>query len=311
MHDIPVGSIGVLQIQYFIKTVEFNSFTKAANHLHVTQSTISKTVASLENILGLQLFVRSKQSLRLTPAGQHLYESWCKIVQQLEISIEEAHNIQWGYTNSLAIGGLDSHRPDLSILPIVKSYQEEYPTMHIRLETRSAAELKMLLLNGELDCIFTVLYDVQDNEDAKAYSYEMMLECPLEVCMLNTNPLAQKETLTVGDLKASSFISISPLYLPSYTTMLKALCRPFGFSPNISCHTPGANSLPMNLITDNDIFICDRLFRDYNTDYLNYKPLENTRSGMVVCWRKEENRAEVLRFVEEALLFRRDDSNQE
>lgn len=310
MHDIPIGSIGLMQIQYFIKTVEFNSFTKAANHLHVTQSAISKTVASLEGVLGLQLFIRGGQGLRLTPAGKHLYESWVEIIRALENSIEQAHILQQGYANNLVIGGLDSHRPDLFIHPIVRAYQKSCPNVRVRLETMMANELKLQLINGELDCIFTVLYDVQDS-DTKPYSYEFMRECPLEACMLNTNPLARKETLSVSDLRASNFIVISPLCLPSYTAMLKKLCRPYGFSPNISSYTPTANALPVNLISDNDIFVCDRFFRDYNTDYLTYVPLEDTTSGLVVCWRKDEARPQVVRFIEEALHSRQGDSIQE
>lgn len=309
MHNIDIRNISLGQIQYFIKVVEFNSFTKAASHVHLTQSAISKNIAALETMLGLQLFIRDKQNIRLTPAGKYLYEKWSEIAKQLELSVEDAHVIQRGYSRNIAIGGLDSHRPDTFILPMVKAFQGKHPDIRIRLENSAAQDIKRMLINGELDVIFTVRYDVDDLE-SEQYCYRLLGECPLEVCMLSTNPLAEKEILTIADLSASNFIAISPLRIPSYTQMLKDLCKPYGFRPNFTCYAPNANALTLNLITDNDIFICDKFFRDYKMDYLCCRPLENTKSGFAICWRKEENRREVRLFIEEALLFLNDKSFQ-
>jgi len=297
MYDIPLSNISLAQIQHFIKTVEFNSFTKAARHLHVTQSAISKTVATLENTLKIQLFIRNTQKLQLTPAGRQLYEKWHIIIKQLEDSVEQAHEIQKGYSYSLNFGVLDSQRPDAVVFPVVKVFQEKYPDVKIRLATNSATELEKLLLAGELDCIFTVLYNVAGNE-AKPYEYKVVKECPLEVCMLRSNPLAEKEMLKVNDLKSYNFICVSPLNLPRYFEMIKELCEPSGFKPHISCYTEEANTLPLNLITNTDIFICDQYFRDYHTRCFSFKPLENTKSGIALCWNKDENRRQVKQFIE-------------
>lgn len=309
MHNIDVNGISLGQTQYFIKVVEYNSFTKAANHVHLTQSTISKNIASIETMLDLQLFIRDKQNIRLTPAGKYLYEKWSEIAGMLETSVEEAHVIQRGYSRNITIGGLDSHRPDSFLLPTVEAFQKKHPDIRIRLENSTAQGIKRMLINGELDVMFTVWYDVDDLEMTQ-YDYRLLGECPLEVCMLNTNPLARKEKLTIADLRGSDFIAISPLQTPSYTQMLENLCEPYGFTPDVSCYATNANALTLNLITDNYIFICDRFFRDYETNYLCCRPLENTKSGFAICWRKDENKREIILFIEEALKFLEDCSKE-
>ena len=57
-------------MQCFETAARHLSFTKAAQELHMTQSAVSKQVAQLEDLLQLQLFERSSQSLYLTPVGK-------------------------------------------------------------------------------------------------------------------------------------------------------------------------------------------------------------------------------------------------
>ena len=157
-----------------------------------------------------------------------------------------------------------------------------------------------MLVDGELDVIFTVLYDTYYFENNQFCS-KTLYEVSLEACMLKTNPLSEKDSVKISDLSTSDFIAISPLQLPSYTEMLKILCEPHGFSPNFSCYTSNANALPLNLISSNDIFICDKFYRDYGNDHLCFKPIADTLSGMVMCWRKNNPKNELGLFVEEIL----------
>ncbi|MCT1796444.1 LysR family transcriptional regulator [Helcococcus kunzii] len=61
------------QFEYFIKVVELNSFTKAAEEMYISQSAISQQIKLLEEQLGAQLLDRKNRSFTLTPAGQYLY----------------------------------------------------------------------------------------------------------------------------------------------------------------------------------------------------------------------------------------------
>ena len=61
-------------LRYFIETVRHNSFTLAAEALHVTQSTVSKMVRQLEDEVGQPLLIRDGRQLRLTDVGRVVFE---------------------------------------------------------------------------------------------------------------------------------------------------------------------------------------------------------------------------------------------
>ena len=66
--------MNLLQIHYFLAAADCLSFTQAADLLYITQPALSRQITAIEKELNLQLFVRTIRAVRLTPAGQALYE---------------------------------------------------------------------------------------------------------------------------------------------------------------------------------------------------------------------------------------------
>lgn len=293
--------ISTLQMHYFLEVADSGSFTNAAKQLYTTQSTLSKTIFALEQALGITLFVRSHKRLTLTEAGQHLYEKWSSILTDIDSSIEECRILQGGYTNMLSIGVLESHNPEIFALPHIRTFTEKNPKINLSVQSYLTHEIRQKILSGRLDLAYTVLYDVEQLK-VDEIDFVILNKCPHNVAMLNTNPLAEKEYLEVSDLKNSNFVSISPLYTPSYNGMIDDLCKTAGFKPNYVRYTNSATSQPYNLIADNDIFICDRNYRWYQQPCfpeIKFLPLIHTQSGMVAVWRKNNTKPELLRFIEQ------------
>ncbi|MGY4649625.1 hypothetical protein ACVWWN_003421 [Mycobacterium sp. URHB0021] len=59
------------QLEYFIAVAGEMNFSRAAQRAHVVQSALSTSVAKLEKELGVDLFDRSRQQIRITPAREH------------------------------------------------------------------------------------------------------------------------------------------------------------------------------------------------------------------------------------------------
>jgi len=76
-------------IAAFVQVVESGSFALAAEQLHLTRSAISKSVARLEERLGVRLFQRTTRSLRLTDDGQSYYERCVRALTELEQAEDE------------------------------------------------------------------------------------------------------------------------------------------------------------------------------------------------------------------------------
>lgn len=62
------------QVRYFLSAVEMGNFTIAAANNNISQSSFSKKIMALEDELGVNLFIRGKRSLTLSPAGQFFFE---------------------------------------------------------------------------------------------------------------------------------------------------------------------------------------------------------------------------------------------
>lgn len=291
--------INTLQMHYFIEVAENGSFTNAARQLYTTQSTLSKTIQTLERALGITLFVRSHKRLILTDAGKHLYEKWKGLLMDIDHSIEECRILQGGYANMLSIGVLDSHNPEVFALSDIRTFSKDHPQTTISVQSCPVQEIRERILSGNLDLAYTVLYDVEQLK-IDELNYIVINECPHNVAMLSSNPLSKKEYLEISDLRESQFVSISPLFTPSYNGMIEDLCSSAGFQPQFIRYTNSATSLPFNLVSDNDIFICDRNFRGFqqpSSSILQFRPLIHTKSGIAATWRKENQKPELKAFL--------------
>lgn len=115
-------------VRYFVKVVQFGSFSKAADHLLLPKSTLSKAVSRLEKETGTVLLVRTTRSLKLTAVGQAFFESCLEPLQKLE----EAHRSLHGH-DSIVSGLIRLTAPeDLGteiIAPLIADLMKDHPTL--------------------------------------------------------------------------------------------------------------------------------------------------------------------------------------
>lgn len=88
----------------FLEIVHTGSFLKAADRLHVTQTTVSARIRTLEEELGRQLFVRNRNGASLTPAGRE-FERFAQSMVQIWERARQQLTIPPGRTSVVALGG--------------------------------------------------------------------------------------------------------------------------------------------------------------------------------------------------------------
>lgn len=129
------------QLLVFVTVVDTGSLSRAARHLHRTQSAISKTIASLENQLDIKLFERSAQGAALTEAGAALVLSAKDVLAGRDLFAAEAVRVQGAEHRilSLALDALFPVAPLLDGLAQVERSHGEFPIiMHTEALTRLA-----------------------------------------------------------------------------------------------------------------------------------------------------------------------------
>lgn len=141
----------------FLTVVAAGNFIGAADRLHVTQSTVSARIRTLEEQLGCTLFVRNKAGAALTAAGRHFQKHAFTLVRTVEQARHDV-GIPRGFGAALTVGGRFGLWEQL-LLHWLAVMQEIAPDVSLRAEIGFEAELMQGLVEGRLD--IAVMYTPQ------------------------------------------------------------------------------------------------------------------------------------------------------
>ena len=137
----------------FIKTVEYGSFTRAAEILSYTQSGISRMIADLEKEWRVSLLERSRSGVRLTSDGMALLpyaRRVCEEYGNLQTQVDELNGLRSGLIRIGTFSSVATHW-----LPnIIKAFQKDYPNIGYELLLGDYTEIESWILEGRVDCGF-------------------------------------------------------------------------------------------------------------------------------------------------------------
>lgn len=189
----------------FYETARFRSFTTAAQHLYISQSAISQCMQQLENDLGVQLFIRTRQGVSLTNEGKLLF----KKVENAILSIEQGEN-QLDRLRHLESGELTIAAGDTItthfLLKYLEDYHDLYPNIRIEMANSYSSRMLSLVKEGKADLAFVnmPLHDDEliiepcleindvfvcgpNFEQKESYSWEEILDFPLILLEKNSS----------------------------------------------------------------------------------------------------------------------------
>ncbi|MBE6898878.1 MAG: LysR family transcriptional regulator [Ruminococcaceae bacterium] len=137
----------------FVKTVEYGSFTKAAEVLSYSQSGISRMIKDLETEWNIPLLERSRSGVRLTSDGLKLLphaKRVCEEYQKLQMEVDDLHGVQSGIIRIGTFSSVATHW-----LPnIIKAFQKDYPNIDYELLLGDYTEIEEWIAEGRVDCGF-------------------------------------------------------------------------------------------------------------------------------------------------------------
>jgi DNA-binding transcriptional LysR family regulator len=144
-----VGSMDTELARTFLTVVAAGNFVGAAERLHVTQSTISARIHTLESSLGCRLFVRNKGGTTLTAEGRHFQKYASTLVRTVEQARHEI-GVAKGFRGALTIGGRFGFWEQFLNRWLAVLLQKA-PDISVRAEIGLEAEIMQGLVEGRLD----------------------------------------------------------------------------------------------------------------------------------------------------------------
>lgn len=190
----------IRNLKTFLQIVETGSFTKAAEVLGYTQSTVSFQIKQLEDELECQLFERVGRSVTLTDMGKKLTKHALSISHELS-DISQSFKMYSEPEGQVRIFSSDSICEKMMLLNYSNFYMT-YPKIKLVFSTGNTDDMLQILSRNEADVVFTL--------DTHIYREEFVIakESPVELHFVTStaSPLASQKNLKIEDLLEYPFL---------------------------------------------------------------------------------------------------------
>lgn len=189
-------------LNYFLSIAREESFTKAASMLHVTQPTLSRQIADLEQELGVKLFVRSNHNIILTEEGMILKRRAQEILSLAEKTKLDFMQKEEALSGTISIGS-GEFRSTEYLAKLIAAFREKYPDVKYEIYSGNALNIRDYIERGFLDIGL-----MSEPIDMRKYNFVTMpVKEQWGVFVPQGSPLFEKEIVTAEDLIGIPVIS--------------------------------------------------------------------------------------------------------
>jgi len=217
-------------LRYFVTVAEELNITHAAKKLNMSQPPLSSQLKSLEDELGVVLFIRGKRHLELTEAGTLLYRRAVQLLDLAEKTRNEVADMESGISGTISVGMVEGRGPFLAAR-FIAGFREEFPLVKFVMWNGSSDDVLDRLANGLVDvAVIAAPFDSERLESLPIGSEPWVAIIPV------SNPLAEDDRKTIPLEKLKN----QPLVVPSRRSRIRAIRDWFAeieAEPDIVCET--------------------------------------------------------------------------
>ena len=204
-------------LQAFLAVAETQSFSRAAEQLHLTQPAVSKRIATLEDLLGTRLFDRIGRRIALTEAGNVLLPKAQRILFTVEDSRRALANLSGQVGGKLTLA--TSHHIGLHRLPpLLKQYTQHHPEVALDLHFVDSELAYQGVLDGTLEMAIVPLapHPVEQLHVVELWRDRLCVVCTSD------HPLAQRSRVNGKPLSLDELCEVNCV-LPGAKTFTRTL----------------------------------------------------------------------------------------
>ena len=269
-------------LKYFLTVAREESISRAAEVLHLTQPTLSRQLAQLEEETGVQLFKRGARKITLTNEGMLLRRRAEEIVDLVERTAAELPLQQKELEGTVTLGSGEISGIDM-LAQLCGSFRKQHPKVMFDLYSATADVVKERMERGLIDV--GLLLEPIDKEKFEYVRLETKEK--FVVLMRPDDPLAEKEFLTKEDL------AHLPLILPRRLNVQSELANWFGeslHSMNVAFTGDLTwNKLPIVHQGHGYAIVVQGVSDSWNPEYVVAKPLyPELTAGAVLAWKRDQ-----------------------
>jgi LysR family transcriptional regulator, nitrogen assimilation regulatory protein len=219
-------------LKYFVQIAETGNFSRAAEALRIAQPSLSQQIKSLEQELGVPLFVRHARGVTATEQGQQLYEHARRILQEIDDAKGILRSQTSDPTGRVSLGLPTSACRGLS-LPLFQVMAKRLPNVTLHIVEAMTGYLDEWIQTGRLDV--ALLYD------HKAFEHVAWTEMITEDLMLFVpakSPVARRRSVSFRK------IFDAPVVLPGRPNVLRTVIEQLAVRHEVEMNVRDCDSLP-------------------------------------------------------------------
>lgn len=227
--------------EYFVAIVEAGSLTKAAEHLYVSQPSLSQYLKRLEASLGVELFDRSTSPLRLTYTGERYYQYVLQMMKLDENVRREFQDIKNQTSGRLRLG-VALWRGACLLPDVFPTFHQQYPDIHIELTEGRSVQLEAALMNDKIDL---AVMNLPRTLDYSKLVSEIVCEERLLIAAPTQHPYVQG---LLADCQTLGGYPVAPLELVNHIPLI--LTKPGQNSTNQVKRVLGKNHMEPDILLE-------------------------------------------------------------
>ncbi|MFN3243746.1 MAG: LysR family transcriptional regulator [Planctomycetota bacterium] len=218
------------QLRYFVAAAETGSMSRAAEREHVSQPALSRQVAQLEKRLGVQLFDRVKQRIRLSEAGRYFLPRARQLLCDAQTSEQQLRERFGGSRRTLRVGFVGPFLDDL-VAPTVRELRREQRGLKVALfDLPPRAQLERLAAR-ELDA--AILGNLEA-EHRQSFQVRALSRHRFALALPESHPLANTRSVELAAMRDEPFVSLDDAWFPGRRRFLLDTCAQAGFEPEVA-----------------------------------------------------------------------------
>lgn len=266
-------------LNYFLAVAREENFTRAAQMLHVTQPTLSRQIAQLEDELGVELFTRSNHNIILTEDGMILKRRAQEMLVLAEKTKQDLLHKAEDLSGKIAIGSGEFQATGF-LAQMISAFSEKHPLIQYELYSGNANNIHDYIERGLLD-----LGLMTEPIDIRKYDF---VSVPTKECwgawVRKDSDLAQKEWVQPEDLAGQRIITTAEEITKS------SVGKWLGdYQPQVKIVATGNLLYNEAMLAENNVGVVLGIKLNYTYENLRFVPLYPVlESSTVLAWKKEQ-----------------------
>ncbi|HSV84611.1 MAG TPA: LysR family transcriptional regulator [Ramlibacter sp.] len=284
------------RIRHFSVLAETLNFSRAAERLHIAQPALSVSIQKLETELGTKLFDRTSTGVQLTASGQAALIEARRLLYHGEQLVRLARDATMGTGGRLRIGFVGS--AIYRLLPsLIPPFRAQYPGVELVLRELTSTRIIQQLAEDGID-IGLLRTPLLQQTSATLLTLQ---RDRFVAALPPAHPLAAREPLALGDLRAEPFIMYSPDDASGLQGAAMAACQAVGFVPEVAQEAIQIATVVALVESGLGVALVPEVMRGHRADQVVYRDLvdlpDSVQTTLALAWQEGTESPAAERFI--------------